>query len=264
MKALLEQSFNGHSVRVFGTAENPLFSAADVCQILGILNARDAASSLEEDEKITVANPDGNPRAGIPHQFSCVTESGLYAMIFKSRKPDAKSFRKWVTSEVLPAIRRTGGYQVQAPRTYAEALRALADQAEALEKANAERALVLRENESMAPKAAFFDCAMTSKDTVLIRDAAKLLHPHVNGGMGEKRLFAWMHANKWLFGENKPYQTKVDAGLMRMTERPIPTNNHGTIIKTTPRLTQKGLVALHRQLVDSFGGDATAKLEVGK
>jgi len=257
MKALLQQSFNGQSVRVFGTANEPLFSAADVCLILGITNARDAASSLEEDEKITVANPDGNPRAGIPHQFTCVTESGLYALIFKSRKPEAKAFRKWVTSEVLPAIRKTGGYQanldssaVALPQDYVSALRALADAEENKQKLEQEKALLLRENDEMAPKAAFFDCAMTSKSTLLIRDVAKLLNPDVPGGMGEKRLFAWMHANGWLFGENRPYQAKIDAGYLVATERPIPTNTHGTLIKVTTRVTQRGLVALRKALME--------------
>lgn len=98
------------NVRVVMRGGEPWFVARDVCAILEIANSRDALSSLEEDEKITVANPDGNPRAGIPHEFNVVSESGLYALVFKSRKPEAKRFRKWVTSEVLPSIRKTGGY----------------------------------------------------------------------------------------------------------------------------------------------------------
>jgi len=95
---------------MFGTPESPLWVAADVCRVLGIINPRDAVSSLDEDEKITVGNPDGNPRAGIPHKLVCVSESGLYALIFKSRKAEAKAFRKRVTNEILPQIRRTGSY----------------------------------------------------------------------------------------------------------------------------------------------------------
>ena len=64
------------------------------------------------DEKITVANPDGNPRAGIPHEYTMVSESGLYALIFRSRKPEAKAFSKWVRAEVLPTIRKTGRYEM--------------------------------------------------------------------------------------------------------------------------------------------------------
>jgi prophage antirepressor-like protein len=111
MKELQIYTFQNRPVRVAGSPENPLFVAADVCAVLEIANSRDAIASLDEDEKITVGNPDGNPRAGIPHQLAFVTESGLFALVFKSRKPEAKSFRKWVTSEVLPAIRMTGAYQ---------------------------------------------------------------------------------------------------------------------------------------------------------
>ena len=89
---------------------NPWFVAKDVCRVLCIENNRDAISTLDEDEKITVANPDGNPRAGIPHQYVLISESGLYALVFRSRKPEAKVFSKWVRSEVLPTLRKTGSY----------------------------------------------------------------------------------------------------------------------------------------------------------
>jgi len=106
MKALLQQSFNGHAVRVFGTADEPLFVAADVCGILELANVSQAVAALEDDEKgICSADTLGGPQKAL-----CVTESGLYALIFKSRKPEAKAFRKWVTSEVLPAIRKTGKF----------------------------------------------------------------------------------------------------------------------------------------------------------
>lgn len=88
----------------------PWFVAKDVCNILDLDNNRQAISGLDEDEKITVTNPDGNPRAGIPHQFTLISESGLYALVFRSRKDEAQRFRKWVTSEVLPALRKTGAY----------------------------------------------------------------------------------------------------------------------------------------------------------
>lgn len=89
---------------------NPWFVAKDVCRVLEIENNRDAISNLDDDEKITVANTDGNPRAGVPHQMAFVSESGLYSLVFRSRKPEAKRFRKWVTSEVLPTLRKTGTY----------------------------------------------------------------------------------------------------------------------------------------------------------
>lgn len=96
----------------------PWFSAKDVCDCLGITNSSMAVNGspksgnigLHESEKITVANHEGNPRAGVPHEMTYVNESGLYALIFKSRKKEAVAFRLWVTSEVLPSIRRTGSF----------------------------------------------------------------------------------------------------------------------------------------------------------
>lgn len=103
--------FRESAVRVLVREGAPWFVAADVCRVLEHSNARMLIAELDEDEKITVSNADGNPRAGIPHQMNLISESGLYALIFKSRKPEARAFRKWVTSEVLPAIRETGAYQ---------------------------------------------------------------------------------------------------------------------------------------------------------
>ena len=87
-----------------------IFAALSVCNSLGIRNSRDALESLDADEKITVANPDGNPRAGIPHTMNYVTEAGLYSLILRSRKPEAKAFKRWITHEVLPSIRKNGSY----------------------------------------------------------------------------------------------------------------------------------------------------------
>ena len=95
------------SVRVVADDNNnPWFVAKDVCDVLTITNSRDAIANLDEDEKgvSVVATPSGK------QEMNLVTESGLYSLIFQSRKPEAKKFRKWVTSEVLPSIRKTGGY----------------------------------------------------------------------------------------------------------------------------------------------------------
>lgn len=113
MNKIMPFMFGESVVRVI-TDENgePWFVAKDVCRVLGLENNRDAVSSLDEDEKITVANPDGNPRAGIPHRYVVISESGLYALVFRSRKPQAREFSRWVRKEVLPALRKTGRYEV--------------------------------------------------------------------------------------------------------------------------------------------------------
>lgn len=100
------RQFDGHKVRVTGTPNHPLFVAADVCAVLELTNPSKALESLDEDEKgLTLSDTPGGQQ-----QMLCVTESGLYHLIFKSRKEAAKRFRRWVTEEVLPAIRRDGIY----------------------------------------------------------------------------------------------------------------------------------------------------------
>lgn len=106
-------NFRSHNVRMVIRNGEPWFVAKDVCDVLELGNTTEALRPLDDDEKITLSNPEGNPRAGNPLTFNAVNESGLYALIFKSRKPEAKEFRKWVTSEVLPSIRKTGKYEMQ-------------------------------------------------------------------------------------------------------------------------------------------------------
>lgn len=103
-------NYNDRSVRTAGTPENPLFVAKDVCEILEIGNPSQAVSRLDADEKNTIILNEGN--RGNPETI-VVTESGLYSLILGSRKPETRQFKRWITHEVLPAIRKTGSYSVQ-------------------------------------------------------------------------------------------------------------------------------------------------------
>lgn len=103
--------FQTHAVRVVTRDGEPWFFAADVCRVLDIANSRDAVGGLDEDEKgVVIADTLGGQQ-----KTQIISESGFYTMVLRSRKPEAKPFRKWVTSEVLPAIRKTGRYAVDAP-----------------------------------------------------------------------------------------------------------------------------------------------------
>ena len=102
----IAKNFDGHKIRMAGTPENPMFAATDVCSALDIKNSRDALEKLDSDEK-GVAITD---TLGGKQELLFVTESGLYHLIFKSRKESAKRFRRWVTDEVLPSIRKEGIY----------------------------------------------------------------------------------------------------------------------------------------------------------
>jgi prophage antirepressor-like protein len=105
--------FNGNSVRSFLIGETIWFIAKDVCDILEIKNVADALSRLDEDEKSTIVLNDGTP--GNPNTAT-ISEEGFYSLALSSRKPQAKPFRKWVTSEVLPSIRKTGSYTAPTQR----------------------------------------------------------------------------------------------------------------------------------------------------
>lgn len=104
-------TFNQSQVRTILRNGEPWFVVKDICDILEIANARDAVSTLDEDERGSVGITDGTSPLGGNPNVNIISESGLYALIFKSRKPEAKAFRKWVTSEVLPTIRKTGRYE---------------------------------------------------------------------------------------------------------------------------------------------------------
>ena len=115
-------------IRVTEVNGEPMFSASDVCDVLGYTNPSKAISDhVDEDERYNESLERGG-------KMLFISESGLYALILRSNKPNAKPFRKWVTSEVLPSIRKTGGYTMALPKTYSEALRQLADAVEAKEK----------------------------------------------------------------------------------------------------------------------------------
>jgi len=115
--------FSEQPVRIMLHADIPWFVAADVCRVLDLSNPTEAIKGLDEDEKMTLSNTEGHlGQRGGARCFNVISESGLYALVFKSRKAEAKKFRKWVTAEVLPALRRTGRYGL--PAESGELLRA--------------------------------------------------------------------------------------------------------------------------------------------
>ena len=151
-------TFQNQPVRVAGTPDTPLFVAVDVCRVLGLTNTTEALRSLDDDEKLTISNPEGQTGFGGAQFFCAVTESGLFALVFKSRKPQARAFRKWVTAEVLPAIRKTGGYR--------QAGLSALDELELLLKAAREQERRIDEVERLAIQANSYNSANTGFLTV--------------------------------------------------------------------------------------------------
>lgn len=183
----------------------PMFCLADLCLVLDLTPSK-VAQRLGED----VLSKYPLLTAGGIQQANFVNEDGLYDVILDSRKPEAKKFRKWITSEVLPSIRKTGSYSVQ-PKlpSYAEALRQLADKVEENER-------LQLENKEMKPKAEFFDTVADSKTAISMNDVAKVLGIK---GMGRNNLFEFLRNEKILRSNNVPFQIYVDRGYFRVIEQ---------------------------------------------
>jgi len=228
--------YDGLDVRTTVIGGDPWFVGVDVCKALGILNPRDALGRLHSDG---VGSADVIDRMGRTQTAKIINEAGLYELIFQSRTPFAVEFRRWVTHEVLPAIRRTGSYSVQPalPQSYAEALRELAstvEQCQVLEAKVAED----------APKVLFADSVATSDTAILVGDLAKILRG--NGvEVGGTRLFALLREDGYLIRRkgtdwNMPTQRAMELGLFKVKETAVTHSDGHVTISKTPKVTGKG------------------------
>ena len=226
------QIFNNEefgSVRTITKDNEPMFCLTDICKALEIKNATDVAKRLEEDEvtRLNLGSQSG--------ETNFVTESGLYAVILRSDKPNARKFRKWVTSEVLPSIRKYGTYCL--PRTYKEALAQLLIEVDKNEKLELE-------NKEMKPKAEFFDTVADSKTAISMNEVAKVLNIK---GYGRNNLFEFLRENNVLDRWNVPYQRYVDNGWFRVIEQHYQKNGE-PIVTTKTLVYQKGVDAIRKMI----------------
>ena len=196
-------------VRITLINGEPWFVAVDVCKALDIVNARDAVKRLDDDEKNTVVLTDGIP--GNPNK-TIVNEYGLYALVLSSRKPEAKAFKRWITHEVLPIIRKTGGYMtdtlIQRIQNDPAVIYEFADALLAERK----RAMALsQELDRAKPKADYFDAFVNPDDCTNIRTTAKELN------IPERQFVKFLLTEKFLFrsrsGQLLPYNKPSNKGL---------------------------------------------------
>lgn len=214
-------------VRVLSIDNEPWFVGKDVAEVLGYSNTRDAISKHVDEEDKGVAKCDTPSGA---QQMTIINESGMYSLILSSKLSNAKKFKRWVTSEVLPAIRKTGSYNLPDFNNPAEAARAWAKEYEEKQKA-------LAQVTEMKPKAEFYDDVTGSTDTIDIGSVAKVLNiPN----MGRNKLFAFLRENKILNRRNEPYQEYVDKGYFRQIETSWE-HNGTTHINLKTVVFQKGL-----------------------
>ncbi|MEE1373456.1 MAG: phage antirepressor KilAC domain-containing protein [Parolsenella sp.] len=227
----------------------PMFVAKDVAVILGYRDAEKLTRRLEEDEKGTrsVGTPGGE------QQMAVITEPGLYSAILGSRVPNARAFKRWVTHEVLPALRRDGGYMVARDETPEQTMaRAVLLAQQTIDRQKSRIAGLEAENEEMRPKALFADAVAASDGTCLIGEFAKMLRQ--NGvDIGQNRLFAMLREDGYLgkVGQNRnvPTQRSMELGLFRIKETAITHSDGHVTINRTPKLTGKG----QRYFLERYG-----------
>lgn len=251
------QSFNFNAATLRALTDkngDPWFVAKDVCNILEIrtnnlrtILASDEISELSNDYSIDIAQNGGKPPL-------IISEAGLYGLVLKSRKPEAKEFKRWVTHEVLPSIRKHGIYATEATIDQILAdpdfgIRLLTD----LKNERAKRIKAETQVKELEPKAKALDDFTNVPDALLVREAAKLLS---NAGtpIGEKELREWLSQHGWTYRHAGTWwaaSDRVKAGHLVMVEsRSHGQHKNGSIFAFHPtvKITRKGLVLLHQRL----------------
>lgn len=242
--ALIEFVFEDHPIRTRqDAAGEPWFVAADICAPLGITHHRDALAKLDADERGSVEVD----TLGGHQSVSAVNESGLYTLILRSRDATTAGtlphrFRKWVTAEVLPAIRKTGGYMLAAAEETPEelALRAMKVLQATVERQKAQLALAM-------PKADALDRIAVADGSFTLQEAAKALQ------IRPKDLIDYLKANSWIYRRNGTdhwlgYQPRTSAGDLEHKVRTILLGDGTEKVRESVRVTPKGLTKLAKLL----------------
>ena len=263
-------------VRVLDRDGEPWFVAKDVCSCLELGNVGQALSYLDDDEKSSIdpniitadvgfdammKDAHTPMRSVIPEAgrggrpLSLVSEPGLYSLILRSRKPEAKAFKRWVTHDVIPSIRKRGLYAT--PHTV-EAMLADPDTAikllTSLKEERAKSAALAAKVEQDAPKVLFADSVAASKTSILIGDMAKILAQ--NGiKIGQKRLFAYLREHGYLMqagrSKNIPTQHSIEKGLFEVKESAVTMPDGSVRTRITPMVTGKGQLYFVKKFLSS-------------
>ena len=241
-------------VRTAGTSENPLFCLSDVCKAVDLSNPSSVKARLDKDDVqlIDLHALNGGQEIVGNSLATFITESGFYEVILFSNSPKVKPFRKWVTKEVLPSIRKTGQYSADIPQTFSQALMLAARQQEEIEKQKA--ALVQQGNEiiklsneitSMRPKAEYYDKIMSCTDSIDITQVA------LDYGMSARALNKKLHELRIQYKVNKQwilYSDYLQCGYVRSI--PVDISKDRDWSKTTnhTRWTRRGVIFIYEKL----------------
>ena len=245
------------AVRVVEHEGEPWFVAKDVCECLELTDVSKTISLLDDDEKGTnsIRTPGGK------QDMLIVSEPGLYSLVLRSHKPEAKAFKRWIVHEVIPSIRRTGGYGALALpnfRNPAEAARAWADKEEQRLLEEQKRLALEQRMEEVKPKVVFAESIEVAKTSISVGEMAKLIKQATGYGIGQNRFFEWLRSRGYLHKDgsqtNMPTQRSMDAGWMEIKEGTRIGSSGESHITRTPKITGKGqiyFINLFKRLVES-------------
>lgn len=256
--------FRGASLRTLtDEAGEPWFVLKDCMSILDLGNPTETVKMFDDDEFSTTEVIDS---IGRRQQAYIISEPGLYRLVMRSRKPEAKEFQRWVTHEVLPFIRKTGGYIPTSESDSDEDImaRAVLVAQKTIKQKNQQIAEQQTRIDELQPKASAWDNFVDIDDALSVRDSAKLLS-NLGRTVGQTELFEWLDRHDWIFRENKHWsarQSRINAGHLMM----VPPKSHGTHKDGTPfafpptvKVTRKGLALIARRF-----GEETLQLEYPK
>lgn len=244
------------TIRAARVDGEPWFVAKDVCDALGLSNTTEALRNLDTDEVSNISNSEVAQNGGRAPRI--ISEPGFYKLVMRSRKPEAKQFQRWVTHEVLPAIRKTGGYIAAKPDETPEEImaRALLVANDTMTRQRERIEGLAAENAELRPKALFADAVAASDGTCLVGELAKMLRQ--NGvDMGQNRLFGWLRENGWLgksgSNYNVPTQRAMDMGLFRIKETAVTHSDGHVTVTRTPKVTGKGQTYFVNKFIEDEG-----------
>lgn len=231
-------NFNGQQVRTVTINHEPYFIGKDVAEILGYQNpSRDINRHVDKEDRQNYRNGSLETNRGM----TVINESGLYSLILGSKLPQAKEFKRWVTSKVLPTIRKHGAYMTdQKAFDVIHNSDGLADLLQQAANQLKEKDIQIAE---MKPKAVFADAVTTSNSSILVGQLAKLLKQ--NGvNIGQNRLFAWLREKGYLgkrgSNRNVPTQKAMNLGLFKTKETAVTHSDGHTTVQITTKVTGKG------------------------
>ena len=239
MKSLELFHFNGKQLRTIQLDGEPWFVAADVCEVLGLNNPSQALSYLDRDERRLITNEAWRTNGSL----AVVSEPGLYSLVLRSRRPEAKGFRRWIAHEVIPVLRQTGSYSLaecvassgNLIRFSRRDLLNLALEAES-------------ECEELRPKAAFFDRVADSSDSFSLAETAKMLELE---GYGRNNLIKFLRREGILMASNVAKQRYIDRGYFHIVQSEYLAPDGTPRVKAVTRVYEKG-VNFIRQRLDNF------------